>query len=133
MDAFRKSQERGSNALQRERSAREAGATTPRTLSTHGVFSEPSYNGVGTARDPAPYDPVGMNKEQFIHEALRHSIAVPFLERTHVDMTVDPSAAPFVSVHASAKGASISPKTFFSYAPLPPPSFDYPAAARVIR
>eukprot|EP01043_Picozoa_sp_COSAG02_P040217 COSAG02_NODE_3235_length_7127_cov_4.823847_8_plen_133_part_00 len=118
MDAFRKSQERGSAALEKVRAEREAAASTPRgTLSTHGVFSELSYTGVGRGpADPAPYDPVGMYKEKFMQEALRNGIAVPFVERTHVHATVDPAAGPFLSMHTSSKGESIDPKTFFRYA-----------------
>ena len=114
MDAFRKSQERGEAALHRVRAER---AHTPRTLSTHGVFSELSYTGVARgADDPAPYDPVGMHKEQFMQEALKKGIAVPFVERTHVAATADPSAGPFLSMHRSSKGASIDRTTFFRYA-----------------
>ena len=114
MDAFHKSQERGSAALRRERAMRDAGATTPRTLSTHGVFSELSYTGVGRGMDdPSPYDPIGMHREQFMQEALRKGIAVPFVERTHVRATVDPGAGPFLSMPTCSKGASFDRKTFF--------------------
>ena len=87
---------------------RDAGATTPRTLSTHGYFSEPGYTGVG-----CPYDPIGMHREQFIQEALRKGIAVPFVERTHVRETADLGAGPFLSMPTCSKGASFDRKTFF--------------------
>ena len=129
MNSFEKSQARGREALLRERAAREVagGDRSPRTMRTHGVFSEPSYIGVGHAgvsaqaihrlhakrfatcggarifvvtdcvcpQDPAPFDPVGKARESVLAEALRHSIAVPFTEKTHVKETADPTAPPW--------------------------------------
>ena len=47
-----------------------------------GVFSSPSYVGVGTAEQPAPYDNIGRDRDQVMQEAIKYSIGVPFADVT---------------------------------------------------
>lgn len=120
MDAFEKSQARGREALIRERAARDVagGDRSPRTMRTLGIFSQPSFVGVGTAGDPATFDPVGKTRGIVLSEALRHSIAVPLTEKTHVRESADPTAPPWNGMTSGvARGESIATNTFFSYMP----------------
>ena len=54
----------------------------PRSRRRLGVFSSPSYVGVGTAEQPAPYDNIGRDRDQVMQEAIKYSIGVPFADLT---------------------------------------------------
>jgi hypothetical protein len=100
MEEFRVSQDRGRQALEREREMRRSGGyPANQKLQSLGVFSEPSSCGVGTRGAPAEYDgkwKIRAQGEIFCQSTTR---------RTGRQVLSD--------VEASMPGASYSPRKFF--------------------
>jgi hypothetical protein len=103
MEEFRLSQDRGRDALKKEREMRRTGGYPAQgKLQSLGVFSEPSSCGVGTRDAPAEYDATWKIRTQgdiFCQSTTR---------RVGRQVLSD--------VEASVPGASYSPRKYFGYA-----------------